>query len=92
MQGKVIGDFHNRYRHQEFLKFLRRIKREFPGKTPLHLVMDHCGTHGTAEVKAWLKTNSRFVVHFVPASCSWLNLEQIQPGCTLPKIWKRNPS
>jgi transposase len=74
VQGKVIGDFHKRHRHQEFLQFLRRINREFPGKTPLHLVMDNYGTHATAEVKAWLKTNPRFVVHFVPTSCSWLNL------------------
>jgi len=74
MQGKVIGDFHKRHRHQEFLKFLRRINHEFSGKTLLHLVMDNYGTHGTAEVKAWLKANPRFVVHFVPTSCSWLNL------------------
>jgi transposase len=74
LEGKVIGDFHKRHRHQEFLQFLRIIKREFPGKTPLHLVMDNYGTHATAEVKAWLKTNPRFIVHFVPTSCSWLNL------------------
>jgi hypothetical protein len=29
LQGTVIGDFHKRHRHQEFLKFLRRIDREF---------------------------------------------------------------
>lgn len=74
LQGKVIGDFHKRHRHQEFLQFLRRIHREFPGKTPLHLVMDNYGTHSTLEVRAWLKTHPRFVTHFVPTSCSWLNL------------------
>ena len=41
LAGKVIGDFHKRHRHQEFLKFLRRINREFPGDTALHLVMDN---------------------------------------------------
>jgi transposase len=45
--GKVIGDCCKRHRHQEFLKFLRRINREFSGKMPLHLVMDNYGTHGT---------------------------------------------
>ena len=50
MEGKVIGDCYKRHRHQEFLKFLRRIHREFPGKTPLHVVMDNYGTHGTPEV------------------------------------------
>jgi transposase len=74
LQGKVIGDCHKRHRHQEFLKFLRRIDREFPANTPLHLVIDNYGTHGTAEVKAWLKKHPRFVMHFVPTSCSWLNL------------------
>jgi transposase len=74
LQGKVIGDFHKRHRHQEFLQFLRRINREFPGKTALHLVMDNYGTHNTAEVKSWLKAHPRFVTHFVPTSCSWLNL------------------
>jgi transposase len=51
LQGKVIGDCYKRHRHQEFLKFLRRIDREFPGKIPLNLVMDNYGTHGTPEVK-----------------------------------------
>ena len=74
LQGKVIGDFHKRHRHQEFLSFLRRIDGEFPAKTILHLVMDNYGTHGHANVKAWLDKHPRFVVHYVPTSCSWLNL------------------
>lgn len=74
LQGKVIGDCHRRHRHQEFLKFLRRIDREFPGNTLLHLVLDNYGAHGTPEVKAWLKKHRRFVIHYVPTSCSWLNL------------------
>jgi len=74
LQGKVIGDFHKRHRHQEFLKFLRRIDREFPAGKTLHVVMDNYGTHGTAEVKAWLNKHPRFVIHYVPTSCSWLNL------------------
>lgn len=74
LQGKVIADCYKRHRHQEFLKFLRRINQEFPGKTPLHLVMDNYGSHNTPQVKAWLKQHPRFVTHFVPTSCSWANL------------------
>jgi transposase len=74
LQGKVIGDCYKRHRHQEFLKFLRRIDCTFPGDTPLHLVIDNYGTHSTPEVKKWLKAHRRFVVHYVPTSCSWLNL------------------
>jgi transposase len=74
LQGKVIGECHARHRHQEFLGFLRRLDKEFPGKVPLHLVMDNYGTHGTPDVKVWLKRHPRFVCHFVPTSSSWLNL------------------
>jgi transposase len=74
LAGKVIGDCYKRHRHQEFLKFLRRINREFPGNRPLHLVMDNYGTHGTPEVKHWLNRHPRFTVHYVPTSSSWLNL------------------
>ena len=74
LQGKVIGDFHKRHRHQEFLSFLRCIDGKFPGDITLHLVMDNYGTHGHANVKAWLDKHPRFVIHYVPTSCSWLNL------------------
>jgi transposase len=74
LEGRVIGDFHKRHRHQEFLKFMRRINREFPGEKTLHVVMDNYGTHGHAVVKAWLAKHPRFVIHYVPTSCSWLNL------------------
>jgi transposase len=74
LEGKVIGDFHKRHRHQEFLSFLRSIDRKFPAKTVLHLVMDNYGTHGHPVVRAWLDKHPRFVIHYVPTSCSWLNL------------------
>jgi transposase len=74
LQGKVIGECHERHRHQEFLKFLRRINAEFPGDVALHLILDNYGTHKHAKVKAWLKRNPRFVTHFVPTSSSWMNL------------------
>ena len=74
LQGKVIGQCHQRHRHQEFLKFLRLLDKQFPGKIPLHLVMDNYGTHSHANVRTWLKGHPRFVIHKVPTSSSWLNL------------------
>ena len=74
LQGKVVGQCHSRHRHQEFIGFLRTLNREFPGKVPLHLVVDNYGTHKTDEVKSWLIRHPRFVLHFVPTSSSWLNL------------------
>ncbi len=74
LEGEVIGQCYPRHRNQEFLKFLRMIDKEFPGKVPLHLVMDNYGTHKHANVRAWLTRHPRFVLHFVPTSSSWLNL------------------
>src|SRR2546429_6747263 len=62
LDGKVIGQCQSRHRHQEFLKFLRRLDREFPGDWELHLVLDNYGTHKTPEVQKWLKRHGRFVL------------------------------
>ena len=74
LDGKVIGECHARHRHQEWLKFLRRLNREFPQDRELHLVMHNYGTHKEPHVQAWLKKHRRFVCHFIPTSSSWLNL------------------
>jgi transposase len=73
-QGKVIGQCYARHRHQEFLKFLKRLDAEFPVEMKLHLVMDNYGTHKHPKVQGWLQRHSRFVPHFIPTSSSWLNL------------------
>ena len=74
LEGKVIGQCQARHRHQEWLKFLRRLDREYPEKLKLHLIMDNYGTHKTPEVQTWLQKHPRFVCHFVPTSSSWLNM------------------
>jgi transposase len=74
LDGKVIGQCQARHRHQEWLKFLRRLDAAYPADVALHIVMDNYGTHKTAEVQAWLARHPRFVCHFVPTSSSWLNL------------------
>jgi transposase len=74
VEGKVIGQCYPRHRHQEFLKFLRRLDEEFPGQVELHLILDNYGTHGHEQVRRWLAKHPRFVLHFIPTSSSWLNL------------------
>ncbi len=74
LDGKVIGQCQARHRHQEWLKFLRRLDRAYSADLELHVVMDNYGTHKTPEVKKWLAKHPRFVCHFVPTSSSWLNM------------------
>lgn len=74
LDGKVIGQCQNRHRHQEWLKFMRKLDREFPAEQTLHVIMDNYGTHKVPAVQEWLAKHPRFVFHFIPTSSSWLNL------------------
>jgi transposase len=74
LEGTVVGQVHLRHRHQEFLKFLARLNREFSKELELHLILDNYGTHTHPEVKAWLARHPRFKLHFIPTGSSWLNL------------------
>ena len=74
LDGRVIGECYAKHRHQEFLRFLRRLDREFPKQTPLHLIVDNYGTHTETSVRRWLANHPRFTLHFTPTSASWLNL------------------
>lgn len=74
LDGMVIGTCYSQHRNEEFLKFLRQINRATSKGLSLHLILDNYGTHNHPNVKAWLKKNSRFHLHFTPTSSSWLNL------------------
>jgi transposase len=77
--GKITADAcYPRHRHQEFLRFLKKIAAAHPG-TELHVVLDNYGTHKHPEVRAWLARpeNTRITLHFTPAGCSWLNMVEI---------------
>jgi transposase len=74
LDGKVIGDCMPRHRHQEFIRFLKKIDAETPPGVDLHLIVDNYGTHKHPRVQSWLKRHPRFHLHFIPTSSSWLNL------------------
>jgi transposase len=74
IDGNVIAQCLPRHRHQEFLRFLRRIDRTVPKDLDLHIVLDNYGTHTHDAVRKWLEARPRFHLHFTPTSASWLNL------------------
>lgn len=74
LAGKVVGMLAQRHRHQEWLRFLKRIDRETPKGLDLHLILDNYATHKHPEVRAWLAHHPRFHLHFTPTSASWMNL------------------
>lgn len=74
LQGTVVGECMARHRHQEFLRFLRKLDRETSPGLALHLILDNYGTHTHPRVKVWLAKHRRFFLHPTPTSSSWLNL------------------
>jgi len=74
LDGKVIGDCMPRHRHQEFIRFLKKIDAETPQHLDLHLIVDNYATHKHPRVKSWIRRHSRFRLHFTPTSSSWLNM------------------
>jgi transposase len=71
--GTVISELHRRHRHQEFLKFLKKIDKNVPAGLDVHLVCDNYGTHKTPVIRDWLARHPRFHVHFTPTGSSWIN-------------------
>jgi len=74
LEGKVVSMLADKHRHQEWLKFLKRIDRETPKGIELHLIADNYATHKHPEVQKWLAKHRRFHMHFTPTSASWMNL------------------
>lgn len=66
LDGKVIGTCMSQHRHQEWIKFLKLIDASTPAQLDLHLIVDNYATHKHPKVKAWLKRNPRFHMHFIP--------------------------
>jgi transposase len=72
--GTVLGKCMARHRHQEFLQFLRHMDRHTEGGKYVHVILDNYATHKHPAVLRWLARHPRFKFHFVPTSCSWMNL------------------
>jgi transposase len=73
-EGHIIAECMPRHRHQEWIKFLKKIDAETPAALDLHLILDNYSTHKHPKVQAWLKRHPRFHMHFTPTSSSWLNV------------------
>jgi transposase len=72
--GTVYGQCHPRKRQRECIAFLEQLDREIAADiTTIHLVCDNVSTHHGREVCKWLVKHPRFVVHFTPVHCSWMN-------------------
>ena len=70
LDGTVIG---RNTQRTAIMRFLNAIEAEVPAGKMVHVILDNYAAHKHPKVRAWLDRHERFVVHFTPTSCSWLN-------------------
>jgi len=72
--GKVYATTAERKRQVEFITFLEQVEQEIALHiTTIHVVLDNVRMHKGKQVQAWLAKHPRFVFHFPPGHCSWMN-------------------
>ena len=72
--GRVYGVTTRRKRQVEYLTLLEHLNQAIPASiTTIHLLADNVSVHHGQLVRRWLADHPRFVAHFTPVHCSWMN-------------------
>lgn len=72
--GRVYGVTARRKRQVEYLTLLEHLDQSIPAAiTTIHLLADNVSVHHGKLVQQWLAAHPRFVAHFTPVHCSWMN-------------------
>jgi transposase len=72
--GQVYGVTARRKRQVEYLTLLDHLDQTLPPTiTTIHLLADNVSVHHGKLVRQWLAAHPRFVAHFTPVHCSWMN-------------------
>lgn len=87
--GRVVGQSYQQHRHQEFLKFLKKIERQTPKDKEIHIILDNYATHKHPNVLEWIEQKKRIFLHFTPTSSSWLNMVERFFGILTDKRLRR---
>ena len=69
---RLYGYVIQRKKTPDFLRFMRWVRRRYPMRQRLHVVLDNYGPHLSADLRDWARRNNvRF--YFTPTNASWLN-------------------
>jgi transposase len=72
--GRAYGVTTRRKRQVEYLTLLDHLDQTIPAAvTTIHLLADNVSVHHGKLVQQWLAAHPRFVAHFTPVHCSWMN-------------------
>ena len=72
--GQTYGLTTRRKRQVEYLTLLAHLDQAIPAAiTTIHLLADNVSVHHGKLVRQWLAHHPRFVAHFTPVHCFWMN-------------------
>lgn len=72
--GHVYGRCFRRKRQIELIAFLDHLETAIAEHiTSIHIVCDNLRVHKGKKVMQWLNNHPRFIFHFTPVHCSWMN-------------------
>ncbi len=74
--GEITGRCVDRNDHEVFLRFLKALYRQHPGRE-IHVILDNLSVHKHEKVSDWAKRRKRLTLHFTPTYASWLNQVEI---------------
>ena len=89
LTGQVVGESYQRHRHQEFLRFLKKVEKATPKGKNIHIILDNHSTHKHENVLGWIEKKQRVFLHFIPTSSSWLNMVERFFGVLTEKRLRR---
>jgi transposase len=70
--GHLFGQFYVNKKWQQWLAFLKWLRRRYRLSETLHVILDNYGPHLKEEVLQWVSTHN-IKLYFVPTNASWLN-------------------
>jgi transposase len=75
LTGNVIGDCKEHHRSEDYLKFIKKLDRQYEKDKVLHIIADNYKTHNSKLLQGYVAEHpGRFVPHFTPTHSSWLNI------------------
>ncbi len=74
--GEITGKTIKSNNVENFLKFLKKLDREYRNKT-LHIIVDNFAIHKNKMVNEWIAGKRKIKIHFTPTYSSWLNQIEI---------------
>jgi transposase len=86
--GKVRGQSIRRNNSDTFIRFLRRLLKDYPDRD-LYVIVDNGSSHRSKKTRAWADKQKRLRLIYTPTHASWLNQIEIFFGILTRKVVRR---